>query len=179
MAKSWKNTCKKCQSEYVISRRKEKPLTESQKEKIKEWRKQYYVMNKSVINQKNKEYRTLHREELAQKNKEKYQKNKLQISIESKKRREEFTQMYKKPCEKCGESRLYLIHFHHIDPKAKLFTIGKYSLKNQELLEEEVKKCVCLCPNCHNEFHYLYGSNPKDPIASLNEYLGRDVNGQF
>lgn len=79
---------------------------------------------------------------------------------------------YRYNCEKCGESRLYLIDFHHINPSEKSFTIsdGKHSLKR---VAEEVNKCICLCKNCHCEFHYLYGKNPENPLVALNEYLNK------
>lgn len=90
-------------------------------------------------------------------------------------KREEFNKTWKHPCEKCGESRLYLIQFHHIDPNTKKFCIGSCaSAKHTEELTEEVKKCVCLCSNCHDEFHYFYGNKPKNPVEALQEYLTKD-----
>lgn len=78
---------------------------------------------------------------------------------------------FKQPCVKCGESRLYLIQFHHVDPANKLFNITEGGSKNKNI-SEEIKKCVCLCSNCHDEFHYFYGKVPKFPKESLEEYLG-------
>lgn len=80
----------------------------------------------------------------------------------------------KTPCCKCGESRLYLIQFHHIDPTTKLFNITEGGSRNRNI-EEEAKKCVCLCSNCHDEFHYFYGKVPKSPKESLEEYLGVEL----
>ena len=77
----------------------------------------------------------------------------------------------KTPCVKCGEDRLYLIQFHHIDPTTKLFNISEGGSRNRNI-EDESKKCVCLCSNCHDEFHYFYGKKPKNPKESLEEYLG-------
>ena len=81
----------------------------------------------------------------------------------------------KSPCEKCGESRPYVVQFHHIDPATKTFCIGSGSRshKSKKDVVKEVEKCVCLCCNCHKEFHYLYGQKPKNPINDLNEYLER------
>lgn len=83
----------------------------------------------------------------------------------------------KKPCcAKCGENRKYLIQFHHIDPKTKKFSIGAFAVsKRKEVLEEEMKKCVCLCSNCHDEFHWFYGQKPKHPKEDLEEYLGKKL----
>ena len=85
----------------------------------------------------------------------------------------EFLAKWRKPCQKCGEQRLYLIQFHHIDPITKKFDVcaNIVSYKKAKICEEEVKKCVCLCSNCHNEFHYFYGANPEDPVNALKEYL--------
>ena len=81
----------------------------------------------------------------------------------------------KTPCAKCGESRPYVIDFHHINPNEKRFNISTrathYSVNT---VREEVKKCVCLCRNCHIEFHHFYGNKPKSPVESLSKYLGRN-----
>ena len=81
---------------------------------------------------------------------------------------------FKTPCAKCGESRLYIIDFHHINPATKSFGIANNYVRPKEVIVEEIKKCVCLCKNCHYEFHHLYGRNPKEPVKSLTEYLGRN-----
>ena len=81
---------------------------------------------------------------------------------------------FKTPCLKCGDTRLYVIDFHHIVPKTKSFNINRKSCKsNLELLKTEVDKCVSLCRNCHMEFHHFYGQNPDNPVDALIEYLGR------
>lgn len=81
---------------------------------------------------------------------------------------------FKKSCAKCGEDRFYIIDFHHIDPSVKSFTISTNYTRPKEVLVEEIKKCVCLCKNCHYEFHHLYGRTPNEPVESLTEYLGRN-----
>jgi len=90
------------------------------------------------------------------------------------KRRDDRLGKYKTPCAKCGETRIYCLAFHHIDPKTKLFCIGGGTKKvdDEALIAEEVKKCVCLCENCHREYHHFYGHRPKDTRAALEEYLG-------
>lgn len=78
----------------------------------------------------------------------------------------------KTPCAKCGDTRLYVIDFHHINPAEKEFNIHhKTAKKDFSIIENEVKKCVCLCRNCHMEFHYFYGVIPEKPIEALKEYL--------
>lgn len=82
----------------------------------------------------------------------------------------------KKPCIKCGETRLHVIEFHHVDPSTKLFNLSyavSTGAKSKTAIEEEVKKCVCLCANCHAEFHWLYGNLPERPEEAIQEYLNK------
>lgn len=81
--------------------------------------------------------------------------------------KQEFMDSMKKPCEKCGESRVRCISFHHKEPHEKEFTIGTLRKSNINKIKAEIDKCVCLCLNCHHEFHYL---NNKTGIT-LEEYL--------
>jgi hypothetical protein len=62
---------------------------------------------------------------------------------------------FKKPCVHCGNNKLYLIEFHHRNPEEKEFVIAHWRKKSDDALMEELKKCDCLCKNCHEEFHYL------------------------
>lgn len=58
-------------------------------------------------------------------------------------------------CAKCGETRAYVLDFHHMNPDEKSFTIGKMKKGSEETLQKEIDKCVCLCANCHREFHHF------------------------
>lgn len=59
-------------------------------------------------------------------------------------------------CQKCGENRLYVLDFHHIDPSEKENTIAHMiKSSSEEKLIKELQKCIVLCANCHREFHYL------------------------
>ena len=57
----------------------------------------------------------------------------------------------------------------------KHFSIGEGANyhKSKEDVINEAKKCVCLCANCHKEYHYLYGIRPEHPVETLEEYLKR------
>jgi len=72
-------------------------------------------------------------------------------------------------CRKCGEKRYYLLDFHHIDPSIKEDTVSRMiSNRNSiEQIQEEIKKCIVLCANCHREFHFL----EKEKNITLKEYL--------
>ena len=60
-------------------------------------------------------------------------------------------------CAKCGESRGYVLDYHHIDPSVKEKSVSRMTSNNYRLdtVMEEISKCVVLCSNCHREFHYL------------------------
>ena len=58
-------------------------------------------------------------------------------------------------CIKCGESRWWVLDFHHHTPSEKKGNIG--DLKHSgcfKILKAEMKKCVMLCRNCHSDFHH-------------------------
>ena len=81
-----------------------------------------------------------------------------------------FIDAHKLPCAKCGEERIRCIAFHHTDPELKDFTIAQNRKTNYKVIEREINKCICLCLNCHHEFHYLQSING----ISLEEYLKQD-----
>jgi len=134
-------TCSKCNekksfSEFGKSGRTKDGLNTICKSCKREIDKQYYEKNKKAHNNRN----------------EKSRYKKKDFVIEMKK---------KSPCKKCGESRWYLLDFHHIDPTKKEYGIatvmtGGYSM---DTLIREINKCVTLCKNCHSEFHYLEREN--------------------
>lgn len=97
--------------------------------------------------------------------------DKVEAQVEA---RKQFLITLKKQCAKCGEDRLHVIEFHHINPANKLFNISHAvctGAKPKAVIDQEIKKCVCLCANCHAEYHWMYGNNPTEPVKSLTEYL--------
>jgi hypothetical protein len=55
-------------------------------------------------------------------------------------------------CVVCGEMEAACLDAHHVDPSEKDANVS--SLAGQPvLLAEELKKCVCLCANCHRKLH--------------------------
>ena len=92
------------------------------------------------------------------------------VKDDYKKKHEQFNQMKSQySCAKCGDSRVYVLDFHHLDPEEKDFTIGQgiRHAFDTEKIQEEIKKCVPLCANCHREFHYL----EKEKGITTEEYL--------
>lgn len=78
------------------------------------------------------------------------------ISAKSRAIRKEGVRILGGRCWKCGETRHYLLEFHHIIPKHKRYTLSQLMSKGK--IEEyfiEIQKCILLCANCHKEFHYL------------------------
>ena len=156
-----RSECKSCRCSYEREYRKThgeqvarygKNYRTSHANELKEYRKKYYYENKDSKLEFNREYQKVRRRE----NKEKLY-------------------AYKSPCAKCGDERAYVIDFHHIDPNCKLFNISTAGSRHTDVeISEEVKKCVCLCRNCHQEFHHFYGNTPERPKEALTEYLGRN-----
>lgn len=81
--------------------------------------------------------------------------------------KQKFIDSKKIPCVKCGEKRIRCLSFHHINPSEKEFTIGKVRKSSLSKIEQEINKCICLCLNCHHEFHYLNNAIG----ITLDEYL--------
>jgi hypothetical protein len=74
------------------------------------------------------------------------------------------------PCNKCGESRIWLLDFHHTDPTVKEYSIGTLKGSGQmDKIKEEIEKCIVLCSNCHRDFHYQEKINN----TTIEEYIAR------
>lgn len=56
-------------------------------------------------------------------------------------------------CGICGYNKcIEALDFHHLNPDEKEFTLTA-SVANRQKFVNELKKCVCLCSNCHREVH--------------------------
>tara|TARA_X000001382_G_C3032604_1_gene135262 strand:+ start:122 stop:487 length:366 start_codon:yes stop_codon:yes gene_type:complete len=44
-----------------------------------------------------------------------------------------------------------VLHFDHIDPKKKLWSISNMYTHNIKTIKNEIRKCQILCANCHIE----------------------------
>jgi len=57
-------------------------------------------------------------------------------------------------CQHCDYDKyIGALEFHHIDPKAKEFSIGNAATRAWEVVKPELDKCIMLCANCHREEH--------------------------
>lgn len=149
----YRSECKDC------SKSNNKKYYDSHKQQILDNVAAYVELNKEKVKQYQSQYR--------QENFDKLKEYRKEHDINKRKKMD----AYKTPCAKCSEDRLYILDFHHIDPSTKCFTIGDSYRGDSNKVQEEVNKCVCLCANCHREFHYLYGIVPADPVNQLAEYL--------
>ena len=61
----------------------------------------------------------------------------------------------KSGCAVCGEHAACCLDAHHRDPSSKEFTLGRASSSRVsiERFRDELKKCICLCANCHRKLH--------------------------
>lgn len=90
--------------------------------------------------------------------KEWYEKNKKKRIAAAMKRKQELKQWVAKqkegqPCEECGwAGSAAAMHWHHVNPEEKLFSISDGSNRyGKKKIIEEIKKCRLLCANCHAE----------------------------
>lgn len=57
-------------------------------------------------------------------------------------------------CNKCGETDIFKLHFHHIDPTQKEFQLSKITAHIPwAIIKHELDKCILLCANCHASLH--------------------------
>ena len=81
-----------------------------------------------------------------------------------------------KGCAVCGESRHYMLDFHHNDPSEKELTISDHCRKTFKSLLPEIEKCSILCANHHREFHYqnsLTGISTQDYMKNTKNEKSR------
>ena len=159
----------KCKLEYIA---KHKYTEEERKNKNRiNCRKSWQKHRKKRL-QEGRDYYKKNKEQFLKRNKENSEKNKLR----HKTLRENF---YNYAIEKglitdciiCGypKEKTFAIDFHHINPETKKYTISQIievKSKRQEAITE-IKKCVCMCANCHR----LYHNNDEEVVKKYNEVV--------
>jgi hypothetical protein len=70
-------------------------------------------------------------------------------------------------CAICGYDKCQrVLSFHHIDPSKKEFDLSSRGLtRSWKKIEEEIKKCILLCANCHIEVHDGITQLPKEILV--------------
>lgn len=58
-------------------------------------------------------------------------------------------------CSFCPETESVCLDAHHLNPKEKEFCIGDALRMRYALIrvQTELKKCICVCRNCHAKIH--------------------------
>ena len=97
---------------------------------------------------------------------QKYDKKRLDTRVK-------FANNQKQSCAKCGDTRTYILQFHHKDPSTKDFTIGDMRNYSLDKIQKEIDKCIVLCANCHIEFHFL----EKEQGITIEQFLAPQRNG--
>lgn len=176
--------CCKCgvekdETEFYKNVRSKDGLTPRCKTCLTEDHKQYREKYRDVVNKRARRYDLTHPEKTKERQKRYRESHRTQINEYARlktARKREWIRSCKTDCVKCGESRKHIIDFHHIDPSKKKINFGTNSTvsKGKMSLIDEMLKCICLCRNCHADFHYIYGTTPTSPVESLTEYLGCD-----
>lgn len=141
--------CSRCginkpSSDYTIinDKRGKIPYLFNQCKKCKsEYQKSY---QKKYDSEYAKKYRQNNQDKIKQWDRAGYEKRK--------KRWENFMKTQK--CSRCGISDHRVLQWHHIDPSTKTMTIGAQARQGKwDQIMEEVKKCICVCANCHFILH--------------------------
>lgn len=127
--------CNKCGKEKPISEfsrnsRKKDGLQTACKECMAEYNRLHYQRNKEIYSAKAKEN--------VQNIREYIQSIKSQLK-----------------CSICGEDRYWCLDFHHTNPSEKEYNISSLVHGGaRQKIEEELKKCIVVCSNCHRDIHY-------------------------
>jgi len=57
-------------------------------------------------------------------------------------------------CNNCGETDIFILDFHHKNPKEKEYGISQFSAHAPwGKIKKELDKCILLCRNCHGKHH--------------------------
>jgi len=123
---------------------------------------------------KRREYKkTRKKEKILARQKERYPLIKEKKARESNQRyhtKRQIISEHKKLCAICGDTREHVLVFHHKNPKEKKFSIAGHNRSTMNLIAE-IKKCMVLCNNCHNEFHYFSKNSEEIPKELLEMYV--------
>jgi len=103
-----------------------------------------------------------------------YNKHKTSVIEKVRIRNEKNVEQYKEfkktlNCSICGEDDEVCLDFHHLDSTKKDFAIGQHAHYGMTSLKEELKKCICVCSNCHRKIHKYGLEETKALVAQLEE----------
>lgn len=145
---------------------KQKRTPEQRESNLEYQRKRYQkarAENPNFLLEKNREWRA--------NNLEKARKLSLTYKNNARDRTKEFVDFVKQwcGCADCGVKNYHVLHFHHLDPKKKAYSLAKMVGNGLSIsrVKEELKKGIFVCANCHIMRHVKNGVlnyNDKDLI---------------
>ena len=135
--------CTKCKevkpsSDYVLDSSKKDRLSVYCRGCKSAYKRGWGKANKKRVSEYNQSYRS---EGLRQPRKRVVEENKCYIREKK---------MSVGVCMNCGFSEYpEILHYHHLNPGAKVFALSRPSTRNLSEIDLELQKCVLLCPTCH------------------------------
>lgn len=91
-----------------------------------------------------------------------------------KRRKEDIVYVMGGKCQLCGYNKaITALELHHINPEEKEFGIGQILNKDWNLINDEIKKCILLCANCHREYHE--GLIQKELLPSYDQQKAEEI----
>ena len=134
-------------------------VTTSEQDRVarqKDYSRAYYLKHKERDRKKraehSKRWKVNHRDKYLALRKGYYAKHKNTPIPE---RRDIINNFRSQGCIFCHEMERCCLDAHHVDPSNKTIAISK-ALKDGisiTRLESEIKKCICICSNCHRKIH--------------------------
>lgn len=138
-------------------------------EKENAYNRAYYHAHPEIKEERKKKYKTSEFRLKASNRVEKYKQNNIKRLIENN---------LITDCIICGFSKenFEALDFHHIKSETKIYNISNLLRKTSNIMQkkeyvEEIKKCVCLCANCHR----LYHANNKKVVQKFNEVINNGI----
>lgn len=104
----------------------------------------------------------------------------LRVKLDRREVRSKFVEIFGGECCRCGYREFAeVLEFHHIEPDGKEWAISKLlndyceGLVSREILVAELAKCILLCSNCHQAWHFAKWSEPflGLPISDIESVL--------
>jgi hypothetical protein len=78
------------------------------------------------------------------------------VIYRKKKRKTKILELFGGKCVICGYDKCpAALKFHHVDQSTKIFNISGSENRSWKSLVEEIKKCILVCGNCHDEIHWF------------------------
>jgi hypothetical protein len=80
-------------------------------------------------------------------------------------------------CSNCGRTfPKEHLHFHHVDPATKKFSLANGYLEKWDAIEDELKKVVVLCEQCHCEVHHPRTEESSESHCEGTQYVATPEN---